>query len=136
MSAIRQWILAALAIFGAFIAAGICGSIATDLLGLWNRPGAGFCAASAVVVSTYVAVPHHRSLLACCAFGLGAAVAWVLLEPSWYPENYGAQGYEPTHLPIIATYVSGLLGLAAAGIHRLRSGPNNSSKPTPLRGAA
>ena len=110
---------------GAFLVAGIAGSAATEAVGFWHLPGAGFSAALAVVLSSYFAVPSRRFLCACCAFAIGAVVAWMLLEPSWYPESYGARAYQPTHLPLIATYLGGVVGLAAAGVLSLRSGPRS-----------
>ncbi len=118
----RHWILAALAVLGAFLIAGIAGSAATKALGFWHLPGAGFSAALAVVLSAYFSVPSRRFLCACCAFAIGAAVAWMLLEPSWYPESYGALAYQPTHLPVIATYLGGVAGLVIAGVLSLWSG--------------
>lgn len=112
----RQWILAVLAVAGAFFLAGIGGSAATDMLGYWHLPGAGFCAALAVVLTTYFAAPSHKLVLAGCAFLAGALVAWRFLEPSWYPENYEKLAYKDTHLPLIATYVGGVIGLVVVGI--------------------
>ena len=124
-----KWTLAFLAALGGFTAGGIIGSVASDLAGYWYRPGAGFCAALAVVVVAYLAAPTHKLLSATVVLLLGAIAAWIVLEPSWYPESYA-----PTHAPIIATYVGGALGfLVAAGIHR-RARPNNSFKRMPLRG--
>ena len=136
MSATRQWVIAVLAILEAFFVAGILGGFAAGRLGFWHLPGSGFCAALAVVLSTYFAVPSHKFLMALCALGVGALVAWPLLEPSSYPESYGAQAYQQTHLPVISTYIGGAIGLLVAGVLRLWSGPNNSFKPRPLRGPA
>ena len=119
---IRHWFLAALAVLGAFLVAGIAGSAATGALGFWHLPGAGFSAALAVVLSAYLALPSRRFFYACCAFAIGAILAWMLLEPSWYPESYGASAYQPTHLPVIATYLGGLVGLAIAGVLSVRAG--------------
>lgn len=112
----REWIIAVLAIAGAFFLAGISGSIATDMLGYWHLPGAGFCAAIAVVLTTYFAAPSHKLTLASFAFLAGAFVAWRFLEPSWYPENYAKLAYKDTHLPLIATYAGGVIGLVVVGI--------------------
>ena len=132
-----RWALALLAVLGGFFLAGISGSIAADLAGFWHLLGAGFSAAVAVVVVAYLAAPNHKMLSSIIALLLGAAAAWFVLEPSFYPESYGERGaYQPTHLPIIVTYLGGVLGLViAAALHRWM-GPNNSFKPTPLRGAA
>jgi len=123
MSALMQWSLAVLAVVGAFFLAGITGSLATDVLGFWNIPGAGFLAALAVVVAAYLAAPRRNALFACGTFVVGAIAAWVLLEPSSYPDSqhYGDIAYQPTHLPVVTTYVGGIIGLAIVGILRLRS---------------
>jgi hypothetical protein len=124
MSALMQWSLAVLAVLGAFFVAGITGSLATDTLGFWHIPGAGFLAALAVVITAYLAAPRHKTLFSCGVFVVGAIAAWLLLEPSWYPESqrYGELAYQPTHLPVFATYIGGIIGLAIVGIPRLRPG--------------
>jgi hypothetical protein len=132
-----KWTVAFLAVVGAFVLAGVAGGLAADSLGYWSTPAAGFSAALAVVLVAYFSAPARKLLAAASAFVVGAAAAWSLLEPSFFPESYGERGgYEPTHLPIVATYIGGLLGLLASVCLRRWAGPNNSSKPTPLRGAA
>jgi hypothetical protein len=76
----------------------------------------GFCAAFAVVVVAYLAAPSHKQTASAVAFALGAIVAWHLLEQSFYPENHAARPYGSTNLPLIATYVGGMLGLAVAAM--------------------
>lgn len=124
MSTLTQWLLALLAVVGAFFLAGLAGSVVADALGFWHIPGAGFCAALAVVVVAYVAAPSFKFTLSCLAFAVGAVLAWVVLEPSWYPDmrRYGAVAYQPTHLPILATYIGGIIGLSLTGIFKWRSG--------------
>jgi hypothetical protein len=137
MTVILRWALAFLAVSGAFVVAGMISGLATELAGFWQLPGAGFGAAFAVVVVAYLAAPKHKLRTATVALTLGAIAAWLLLEPSFYPESYGDRGaYEPTHLPIIATYFGGLLGLLVATLLGRWAGPNNSFKPKPLRGSA
>jgi hypothetical protein len=120
-SATREWIVGAFAVCGAFFIAGLGGSIASDMLGFWHLPGSGFSAALAVVLCTYFAAPSHKFTCACLALAAGAAVAWRLLEPSWYPENYNDLGYQPTHLPVLATYIGGAIGLLVAGLLAYRA---------------
>ena len=74
MSTPKQWILAFLAVAGAFFLAGLGGSVAADLLGFWHIPGAGFCSALAVVLATYVAAPSSSSRSA--ALPLWRALYW------------------------------------------------------------
>jgi hypothetical protein len=124
MSAIKQWILAFFAVAGAFFLAGFGGSAVADVFGFWHIPSAGFCAAFAVVVASYASAPSFKFTLSCLAFVAGAVVAWMLLEPSWYPDmkRYGSLAYEPTHLPIIATYAGGITGLLLVATLRWRYG--------------
>ena len=124
MSALRPWVLAFFAIAGAFFLAGFGGSVVADILGFWHIPGAGFCAALAVVVATYVSAPSFKFTLSCLAFVVGAVVAWMLLEPSWYPDmkRYGSLAYQPTHLPVTATCAGGIVGLLLVAASRWRSG--------------
>lgn len=123
MNPLHRWILPILAVFGSFFIAGIAGSIVSDMLGYWDTPGAGFCAAFAVVLTTYFAAPDRKFVNACLAFALGAVAAWFFLEPSWYPEHYRQRAYEPTHLPLFITYLGGAIGLAIAAILRRREAP-------------
>jgi hypothetical protein len=123
MNPLDRWILLILAVFGSFFIAGIAGSIVSDMLGYWDTPGAGFCAALAVVLTTYLVAPDRKFVSACRAFAIGAVVAWFFLEPSWYPEHYLQRAYEPTHLPLIVTYLGGAIGLAIASILRRRAAP-------------
>ena len=134
---ILKWVLALLAVVGGFLLAGISGGFLTELAGFWGLPSAGFSAAFAVVVVAYLAAPSHKLLSSAIALVLGSVIAWIVLEPSFNPESYGERGaYQPTHLPIIATYIGGILGLIVAAALRRWTGPNNSFKPNPLRGSA
>jgi hypothetical protein len=126
---VLRWALALLGVLVSFVIAGLLGGLTAELAGLWHLPGAGFGAAFAVVVVAYLAAPSHKTCAAIVALALGAIAAWLLLEPSFYPESYGStRAYEPTHLPIAATYLGGLLGLFVAIIIRRRAGPNSSFK--------
>ncbi|GAB2843241.1 hypothetical protein GCM10027277_08290 [Pseudoduganella ginsengisoli] len=113
--------MAAFAVIGAFFVVGIVADIATGALGYWHVLGSGFFAAMATVVSAFIAAPKRKFMFASFAFVIGVAVAWYFLEPSWYPENYGAKAYQPTHLPIVVTCLGGVLGLIFAAIPWLRS---------------
>ena len=108
-----KWLVAGLTVLGGFLVAGVAGAFAASLLGFWHLPGAGFSAAAMVVLIAYLMAPKHKLLAACAVLAVGAIAAWVILEPSWLPESYGDRGaYQPTHLPIIATYIGALIGLA------------------------
>ena len=118
MSAFERWFLAFFAVAGAFFIAGVAGAIASDLAGFWYRPGAGFAAALAVVLATYLSAPYRKFQAACVALLAGSITAWIVLEPSWYPdsEQYHPLAYQPTHLPLIATLAGGLVGLVLVAV--------------------
>jgi len=120
-----KWLLMLLAVLGGFFTAAIVGALITAYAGFWDLPAAGFCAAFAVVVVTYLAAPRHKMPSATLAFCIGAVVAWFFLEPSFYPEypaRYQDVAYQPTHLPLIATCLGGILGLAVVmGLWRWRT---------------
>lgn len=117
----RRWVLAPFAVISAFLIVGISTDIVTGALGYWDVVGAGFFAAIAVVVSAYFAAPNRKLLSAGIAFVLGAVCAWRMLEPSFYPVNYGVDAYQATHLPILMTYLGGVLGLALAAFLHSRT---------------
>jgi len=117
MKMASRWGLALLTIFGGFAVAATLGGLVTASAGFWYLPGAGFGAAFSTVAVAYLAAPSHRFHAATLALILGAVAAWLLLEPSFYPESYGGRGaYQPTHLPIGATYLGGLVGLSASAL--------------------
>ena len=123
-----RWLMAVLAVMGGLLVSGLAGAIAATLLGFWDLPGASFSAAASVVVIAYLAAPRHKFLAACTVLILGAVAAWMILEPAWLPESYRGRGaYQPTHLPIIATYLGALIGLAAVLLLRRASGRNAGS---------
>ena len=124
MSELRDWILAPISVVGAFFLAGLAGSFIGDRSGIWNLPVAGFCAAFAVVVTAYFAWSKHKFRAACIALLVGAFVAWIFIEPWWYPptERYGDLAYQTTHLPYLVTLAGGFLGLLIAFVVKSRAG--------------
>ena len=136
-----EWVKAALATLGAFVAAGVAASIAAGMLDLWETPVAGFVAAFCVVLAAYVFAPAFKVSLASLTLVLGTAAAWRLIGHSDFPESYGDLAYQPTEIPFIATFVGGVLAWILACLaerRRRRSGPvpNNSFKPNSLRESA
>ncbi|MES2604224.1 MAG: hypothetical protein V4603_04755, partial [Pseudomonadota bacterium] len=96
----------------------------------WGLPGAGFSAAATVVVVTYIAAPDFKFVAACIALLVGGILAWLIVEPSWLPESYGERGaYQPTHLPIIATYIGGTVGFLLVTMHRFAGAQTAQTKP-------
>ena len=72
----------------------------------------------AVVLATYLSAPYRKFQAACVALLAGSITAWIVLEPSWYPdsEQYHPLAYQPTHLPLIATLAGGLVGLVLVAV--------------------
>ena len=113
-ASLLAWSRAALAVLGAFLAAGFTGAIAADAMGLWAEPVAGACAAFAVVLSAYLFAPTGRLAAAFAALVLGAIAAWRIVGDASFPESYGAQAYQPTELPLLCTIGAGVLALGCA----------------------
>ena len=136
-----EWTKAALATLGAFIASGVAAGLLAGALHVWATPVEGFVAAFAVVIAAYVFAPGAKVSAATLVLAAGAIAAWKLIGHSDFPESYGELAYQPTQIPFLATIAGGLLAWLVAcllGWRRRHFGlaPNNSSKPTPLRGAA
>ena len=113
----KGWAIAAFAVIGSFFISGILAAFAADAVGLWHLPIAGFSAAFAVVAVAYWAAPERKLLVAVLALMLGALVAWPLLGTQHYPEHYsGGLAYQPTYLPLAATYLGGLLAYAIVAL--------------------
>jgi len=108
-----KWILAILSVLGGWLSGGVVGGFAAGLTGFWEIPGAGIGAAFVTVVVAYLAAPSHKLISAFVVLAVGALLAWLVLEPSSYPSrHYHENAYEDTHLPIIVTYISAILGFA------------------------
>lgn len=106
-----KWFIALLAVAGAFLISGVLGSFLADFLWSWSLLGAGFAAAFSVVCVAYLAAPDHKFIFSVVTFVVGVVVAWLFLEPSSYPESHATMAYQPTHLPLVITYIGGVLGL-------------------------
>jgi len=108
MSPALRWTVLVPATATAFVAAGVAGSVLGSVLGVWGEPLIGAFTAGAFVAVPFWIAPSQRRLVATAALVVGAALAWRLVgPPSSYPEGYGELAYQPTYLPIVATYVAG-----------------------------
>lgn len=111
-------IIAILSMLGAFFGCAIAAAFGAQFIGLWPLPVSGSCAAFGVVSVAYIAAPSHRLTTAVLVYLLGVAIAWVVLEPSAYPDTYVGREYQPTHLPFIVTCMGGTLSLALLPVLR------------------
>ena len=115
MHSINRWFICALATFGTFFLSGIGSWLVGGALGIWEQPLAGFLTALSVVCTAFYFAPQHKLATATFVLLIGASAAWNILEPSSYPES-SALAYQPTHIPIIITYVGGLIGWAISWV--------------------
>lgn len=113
-SSFKSWFLMVLVTVGTFVIATIVGFLLAAFLGIWPEPAAGFLAAFLVVFMASFAAPSHKPLSAILTFAIGAAAAWYLLEPSFYPESFPDKAYQATHMPWLMTCSGGILGLLVA----------------------
>ena len=111
-----RWVIAVLAVAGAFLVGGIGGAVASGAAGVWYMLGAGFLAALSVVSVAYIAAPAGKLQFSALCFALGVVSAWILVGNEYYPESYGERAYQPTLLPFAATCIGGMLGLVIVGI--------------------
>ena len=93
-----------------FVVAAVSGGLFADFIGVWKKPVIGGGAAFFVVITGYVTAPSHKQIAAAVWLIVGAIAAWVLAGNSSYPEDY-TQAFQPTIMPLIITYLSGLVAL-------------------------
>ena len=116
-----RWFALGPAVFAAFVLVGIAAGLISDALGVWYEPVVGAACAAAFVFVSYVLAPEFKVAVATYALIAGAVLAWQLTSPpSFYPENYAAYAYVPSYLPIVVTYVAGLLSWCACVMHSRR----------------
>ncbi len=108
-----RWFCMPPLVFVLFIGAGVITSFVSSAIGLWDYPCVGATCAFVWVLSAYAIVPEKKLIVAIAAFLGGAILAYGPLEPAWWPEGF-SQPYQPTHLPLVATYVSGLIAVVIA----------------------
>jgi hypothetical protein len=114
MQIATKWALVLAAIVISSVVAAISAEFVAQAVGLWSTPASGFCGAFVGVLVAYLAAPSQKMWVAITAFVVGAVVAWHGLEPAWYPQGYGENTYQPTHFPVIVTYLGGILGIGVS----------------------
>ena len=67
-------------------------------------------AALAFVVAGTMIAPRSRPIVAGALYAVGAWIAWVVLEPWWFPENH-PRAYQPSQIPFALTLFGGLIGV-------------------------
>ncbi len=110
MNKVSGFIISAVIVIITFVVSAVGAGLLADLIGIWKKPVIGASAAFFVVLSGYVTAPCYKRIAASIWLIVGAISAWVLAGNSYYPEDY-TQAYEITLIPLIATYLSGILAL-------------------------
>jgi hypothetical protein len=110
MNQVRGFVISAVIVIITFLVSAITAGILADLAGVWKKPFIGSSAAFFVVLSGYATAPSHKKIASIIWLIVGAIAAWVLAGNSYYPEDY-TQAFQPTLIPLFATYSSGLIAL-------------------------
>lgn len=110
MSQTTGFIVSIVIVILTFLVSAISAAFLADFVGIWKKPIIGAMAAFCVVISGYVTSPSHKRAAAVVWLIVGAITAWFLAGDSYYPEDY-KHAYQLTFMPIVATYLSGLLAL-------------------------
>jgi len=110
MNQVRGFALSFVIVIISFLVSAIAAGILADLAGVWKKPIIGATAAFCVVISAYVTAPSHKQTASAVWLIVGMIAAWFLAGDSYYPEDY-EQAYQPTIIPLFATYLSGIVAL-------------------------
>lgn len=110
MNQVRGFVISVVIVIIIFLVSAITAGILADLAGVWKKPFIGSSAAFFVVLSGYATAPSHKQIASIIWLIVGAIAAWILAGNSYYPEDY-SQAYQPTLIPLFATYFSGLIAL-------------------------
>jgi len=110
---ITRWLITPFAAVAAAVSGAFAGEFIGITLGLWTWPIAGFIAEFGIGIATYLAAPRFKLAASTALLVLGVGIAWAIVEPSFYPQNF-EPAYKPSHMPIIATVAGGALSLAIA----------------------
>ena len=110
MNQVSRFAFSCVIVVVTFVVSAIAAGLFADLIGVWKKPIIGSVAAFCVVVSAYVSAPNHKQIAAIVWLIAGAIAAWILAGNSYYPEDF-KPGEQPTFIPLILTYLSGLVAL-------------------------
>ncbi|PKI15952.1 hypothetical protein [Colwellia sp. 12G3] len=120
MHQVKGFTLSCVIVIIAFLVSAIGAGLLADFFGVWKKPFIGASAAFFVVLSGYITAPSHKKTMSLVWFIVGAVSAWFLAGNSTYPEDY-AQAYQPTLIPLTATYLSGLVALLICNVWHTRN---------------
>lgn len=110
MNQVRGFAFSIVIVIITFLVSAIAAGLLADFAGVWKKPIIGSVAAFCVVIAGYVTAPNHKQLASVVWLIVGAISAWLLAGDSYYPEDY-EHAYQLTIIPLLATYLSGLVAL-------------------------
>ncbi|PKH87656.1 MULTISPECIES: hypothetical protein [Colwellia] len=110
MNQVKGFTLSIVIVIISFVISAFSAGLLADLAGVWKKPIIGAVAAFCVVIVGYATAPSHKRLASAIWLIVGAISAWFLAGDSYYPEDY-EHAYQLTIIPLLATYLSGLLAL-------------------------
>ena len=93
-----------------FTVSAVMAGYLAGLANVWKKPIIGAVAAFCVVTSGYATAPSHKQIAAVVWLIVGAISAWILAGDSYYPED-SEHAYQLTIIPLLATYLSGIIAL-------------------------
>lgn len=124
----KSFLITISAIAAAFFVSAIISFIIAHQLGVWDTLTAGIVAAPTVVVVAYLTTKDHKLAAAVITYVLGACVATYLLGRDSYPVSY-ERAYQPTYIPLLATFASGALALGALFVCKMKKEKGAQSGP-------
>ena len=110
MNQIKGFVFSIIIVIVIFVVSAFTAGTLAGLADVWKKPIIGAVAAFCVVISGYVTAPSHKRTASAVWLIIGAISAWILAGDSYYPEDH-EHAYQLTIIPLLATYLSGLLAL-------------------------
>jgi len=110
MNQVKGFVFSIIIVIVIFVVSAFTAGTLAGLADVWKKPIIGAVAAFCVVISGYVTAPSHKRTASAVWLIIGAISAWILAGDSYYPEDH-EHAYQLTIIPLLATYLSGLLAL-------------------------
>ncbi len=110
MKIVKGFIISIIIVLVVFVIAAFASGTIAGYIGLWKKPIIGACSAFIVVLVGYKTAPKYKKHAAVLWLLSGAIAAFFLSGDSYYPENH-QYAYQLTYIPLIATYISGIIAV-------------------------
>jgi hypothetical protein len=110
MKTFLGFIVSIIIVLTLFVVAAFGSGTIAGYIGLWKKPIIGAFSAFIVVLVGYKTAPKYKKHAAVLWLLAGAVAAYFLSGDSYYPEDH-QHAYQLTYIPLIATYVSGIIAV-------------------------